>query len=583
MPADFTAWGRLAGRYSHPRPRRLLALDGGGIRGLITLGILEELERRLAHETGQGDRFRLCGFFDYIGGTSTGAIIATGLARGMRVSELIGLYQDEGGQMFKKRKWSGLFKSRYGSEALSRMLQRVFGEETNLCPENLNCLLLIVLRNASTDSPWPLSSNPHALYNDPTAVDCNLNARLWQLVRASTAAPTYFPPEPMGFNPRHADTKEQERKFIFVDGGVTPYNNPAFQLYRMATLPEYKLEWPAGESDLLVVSVGSGGADQPTASLAKPEGNRLQQALAVIQTLLRANVVDQDIACRTVGHCTFGARIDSELGRMVNAGGVPKQFLYVRYDADLTLKGLDSIGAGGHFTGDIGELDAVHNIPHLRKIGQAAARQIDLWHFGPIDYPAAYWDHVIPHQQEQPQPLVVALAGRRIDPDNPTAVRFPRHKAPRVRRRIRELFRQQNVTAVVSSAACGADLLGQEAAGRLGLDRRIVLAFDRDRFRELSVTDRPGDWGPRFDRMVDTLAAPSDLITLPGDPDQEESYRTVNDRILDEAANLARAKSLPVAAVTVWNLESRGKDDITEHFRRGAAARGMQVFDISTL
>ena len=69
------------------------------------------------------------------------------------------------------------------------------GAETKLGSDQLQTLLMIVLRNATTDSPWPVSNNPYAKYNDPTRPDCNLELPLWQLVRASTAAPTYFPPE----------------------------------------------------------------------------------------------------------------------------------------------------------------------------------------------------------------------------------------------------------------------------------------------------------------------------------------------------------------------------------------------------
>jgi patatin-like phospholipase/acyl hydrolase len=83
-------WGPLWTRYQDPnRPHTLLSLDGGGIRGLITLGILRELEKKLAHRTAQGAAFRLGEWFDYVGGTSTGAIIAAGLARGMAVQDLI--------------------------------------------------------------------------------------------------------------------------------------------------------------------------------------------------------------------------------------------------------------------------------------------------------------------------------------------------------------------------------------------------------------------------------------------------------------------------------------------------------------
>lgn len=85
-----------------------------------------------------------------------------------------------------------------------------------------------------TDSPWPISSNPDARYNDPKRKDCNLLLPLWPLVPASTAVPIYFPPEIV---------KIGRQTFAFVDGGVTAYNNPAFLLYHMATHPAYQLEW----------------------------------------------------------------------------------------------------------------------------------------------------------------------------------------------------------------------------------------------------------------------------------------------------------------------------------------------------
>jgi len=72
-------WGNLRERYAQKRPRKLLALDGGGIRGVLTLQILGRIEELLASASGAGSSFRLCDYFDYIGGTSTGAIIAAGL------------------------------------------------------------------------------------------------------------------------------------------------------------------------------------------------------------------------------------------------------------------------------------------------------------------------------------------------------------------------------------------------------------------------------------------------------------------------------------------------------------------------
>jgi hypothetical protein len=76
-----------------------LALDGGGIRGVLSLEILAEIERKLAVKTGLT---RLGDYFDYIGGTSTGAIIAAGLSIGMTAAELLQFYREAGVSMFDR-------------------------------------------------------------------------------------------------------------------------------------------------------------------------------------------------------------------------------------------------------------------------------------------------------------------------------------------------------------------------------------------------------------------------------------------------------------------------------------------------
>ena len=91
--------------YDRSRPRKLLALDGGGIRGALTLEVLVKIEAMLAQKIGKGKDFRLCHFFDYIGGTSTGAIIATALARGMAAAEVLQFYKQAGPDMFDKASW----------------------------------------------------------------------------------------------------------------------------------------------------------------------------------------------------------------------------------------------------------------------------------------------------------------------------------------------------------------------------------------------------------------------------------------------------------------------------------------------
>ena len=151
----------------------MLALDGGGIRGLLTLQILDRLEQDLRSRLQAGPQFRLCDFFDLVGGTSTGAIIAAGLAKGMSTSELMAFYLEFGREAFTKRALIARWKSLYANGPLQRKLQDTFGEKTTLEPQHLRSLLLAVTRNATTDSAWPISSNPWAKYNDRARPDCN--------------------------------------------------------------------------------------------------------------------------------------------------------------------------------------------------------------------------------------------------------------------------------------------------------------------------------------------------------------------------------------------------------------------------
>jgi uncharacterized protein len=157
-----------------PGPKRLLAIDGGGIRGVLALEILGRIESLL----GQGKSgFRLADYFDYIAGTSTGAIVAAGLSIGRSVAEIMDFYEQAGAQMFK-RAWFRQFWYKYQDEPLAAKLREVFGAHTCLGSDKLQTLLLLILRNASTDSPWPVSNNPFAKYNDRDRDDCNLDMPL---------------------------------------------------------------------------------------------------------------------------------------------------------------------------------------------------------------------------------------------------------------------------------------------------------------------------------------------------------------------------------------------------------------------
>jgi patatin-like phospholipase/acyl hydrolase len=90
--------------------------------------------------------------FDLVGGTSTGVIIATGLARGRSVREISGFYEDFGKIAFSRRKLWMRRQTLYGDGELANMLKSTFGEDTDLGPEHLGCLLVVVTRDTTTES-----------------------------------------------------------------------------------------------------------------------------------------------------------------------------------------------------------------------------------------------------------------------------------------------------------------------------------------------------------------------------------------------------------------------------------------------
>lgn len=310
--------------------KRLLALDGGGIKGIISLQILKVIEEQVRRELDKAEAV-IADYFHYIGGTSTGSLTAAGLAMGMSVDELIGLYRNIK-RIFKKRKILNRFLSKYDSQGLKELLLEIFseedGSEMRLGSPRLKTLLLIVTRNATTGSPWPLTNNPEAQFNQKGIAGCNLDYPLWQILSASCAAPTYFQAERV---PVAGMVSESiiERECFFEDGGITPYNNPAYLLFLKATLPEYRLCWKTGFDQLCLVSVGTGKL--PVGMEVRKHPNILQQVANVPASLIRSFQDHQDLLCRLHGQCVFGAELDTELGNLQRGHPDPK-FRYVRYD-----------------------------------------------------------------------------------------------------------------------------------------------------------------------------------------------------------------------------------------------------------
>jgi hypothetical protein len=182
---------------------------------------------------------------------------------------------------------------------------------------------------------------------------------------------------------------------------------------------------------------------------------------------------------------------------------------------------------------------------------------------------------------------IIAVAGRRIDTEDAQTARFPFRKVDGVRAALGHTLENAAAKLLVSSAACGSDLLALDAASALGIQTRIILPFVPDTFRDTSVVDRPNPayWGRLYDRLIAEARGRGDLIILDYDPDDPSAYTAANQAIIDEALRAAHEGTLParLVAVIVWEGLARNGDDATDHFRRIALERGFSLKQISTL
>jgi hypothetical protein len=178
--------------------------------------------------------------------------------------------------------------------------------------------------------------------------------------------------------------------------------------------------------------------------------------------------------------------------------------------------------------------------------------------------------------------MVLALAGRRIDADGADPQRFPLSQLEEVRQRLHKLFVEERANTIVCSAACGADLVALEEAGKLHVRRRVVLPFSKERFRETSVVDRPGDWGDVYDHVIADVEAKGDLVVLAMTVgDEAGAYQAANEAIIQEAGTISGPGER--TAVVVWEGSPRSEADATEAFRKLATEAGFSQRVVLTL
>src|SRR5918994_2564837 len=220
--------------------KKVLSIDGGGIRGIIPAMVLAEIERRTGKLTSE--------VFDLVAGTSTGGILALGLTKPGQggkaqysAETLIELYETEGGKIFDLGVWhqlqsvGGLAEERYPSKGIDEVAKRYF-DDVPLAEALTE--VLVTAYEIERRGPW-FFKRRHA--RDENREGDNFLMR--DVARATSAAPTYFEPLQLTWGP-HGER-------AFIDGGVHS-NNPA-----MCAYVEARKIHP-GENDFLVLSLGTG-------------------------------------------------------------------------------------------------------------------------------------------------------------------------------------------------------------------------------------------------------------------------------------------------------------------------------------
>lgn len=349
-------------------PKRILSLDGGGIRGVITLGYLKRVEEILAEQHPHITNFRLCNYFDLIGGTSTGAIIATALALGYSVEQIIDLYEKFGREVFgcKSMLW---IKNRYSHKALVDAMTPIL-MEYNLGSDKLQTGLCIVTKNATTNSIWPFINHPNAKYYHR-----NKTLRLLDLVRASTAAPTYFKPQDLL-------VKEEGGKktyHSFIDGGVSVANNPSLTLLMIATIKKFPFKWNMDEKQLMLLSVGTGEVEGSSIFKGKRNPSKLFWAMNAYQFYAE----DASWQNRGIMQWLSDSPTKEELDREIN--DLDGDYLaskplvhYLRYNLVLNTKNIERLTRkklNAKEVSELSELDAVQYMEDLKSLGSFHAEE----------------------------------------------------------------------------------------------------------------------------------------------------------------------------------------------------------------
>ena len=324
MPCDFPPHKTSGG------PRRILALSGGGVRGIVEVAFLEAVES--VYQRRHGPQTRLCDVFDLVGGTSTGALIATAVSLGTPMPRIRDFYLERAAQFFRRKRWWRIGRAPiFDCDGLEAEFRREVGDIT-LGDPALQTLLAIIIKRFDTGSAWIVNNIPTSPYfDDPPdgSFRGNRHFQLARLLRASTAAPLYFSQELIELGP-------DGQIGVFMDGGLSPYNDPSLALLQLAGMRAFGLNWRLDAESMFVLSVGAGRARQRIAT-AKASGMRPYRALPkALGAMMRASEQHSLTMMEWMGTSPAPSPINSEVGTLESdtLGGKPL-FTFLRLDLPL--------------------------------------------------------------------------------------------------------------------------------------------------------------------------------------------------------------------------------------------------------
>jgi patatin-like phospholipase/acyl hydrolase len=283
--------------------------------------------------------------------------------------------------IFKRRGFlAGFLDSKFPKEPLEKALREQFGEIC-LGGDEILTGLMVMSKRLDTSSPWVIHNHPNGKYFAPTPPSTAYPNKLYslrQVVRASTAAPHYFEPERIQVADRVAGA--------FVDGGVSPHNNPSLQLFMLATLRGYGWKWKTGVENLLLISVGTGNAAPRLNTEEVMELSAAGLAVRALTSLMDDCSAQAETILQWISRSPTRRVIDSEIGDLGGDSLVDQQLLtYCRYNLIF-----DTTWIARHLEEKIEEsylegIDAMDNPKKVEDLyslgGRAAKRQVREEHF----------------------------------------------------------------------------------------------------------------------------------------------------------------------------------------------------------